>query len=454
VVRAWNDLRDFLAFLEERDELCRVAAEVDPRLEIAAVTDRVSKGAGRGRALLFERVRGHAFAVATNLFGSRQRAAWALGVEDVETIAERLGAELATLSGDAAGRLRELTWRTLNRPSIVPAAPCRECEEEADLRLLPALQAWPRDGGRFLTLPQVFTRHPESGETNCGMYRMQIFDGRRAGLNWRPGSDASRHYAAWRARGERMPVAVALGGDPALTYAAGAPLPPGADEVAYAGILRGAPVSMTPCRESDLLVPAGAEFVLEGYVEPHGEALEGPFGNHTGGYAPAGPVPVFHLATLNRRSRAICPCTVVGPPPMEDCWLAKASERLLLPLLRIDFPAVVDLNYPIETIFHGCALVSARIPAAGGRALLEELRRSELLRSARLLLLLEEGVDVHDPAEAYWQAVNRVDPARDIMVEGGRVAIDATRSRGGPRVVAAAETQRLLNRRWSEYGLD
>ncbi|HEY7744755.1 MAG TPA: UbiD family decarboxylase, partial [Desulfuromonadales bacterium] len=404
--RGWEDLSSFLSCLEDRGELHRIMAEVDPRLEIAAITDRVSKGGGGGRALLFERVRGHRFAVATNLFGSRQRTAWALGVEDLESIGERLTRELAAATGSADERLQTILARPEFAPLPATETPCQELTEPtADFSLLPALQSWPGDGGRFITLPQVFTRDPETGEPNCGMYRMQIFDGSTAGLHWRPGSDAARHHAAWQRRGKRMPVAVALGGDPALTYAAGSPLPAGLDEVAYAGFLRGAPVTMAPCRSCDLEVPAGAEFVLEGYVEPGEERLEGPFGNHTGSYAPPEPCPVFHLTRITHRRDAIFPCTLVGPPPMEDCWLAKAGERLLLPLLRIDFPEIVDLNFPIETIFHGCALLSVRPSAGSGRELLRSLWQSRFFRSSRLLVLLAEEVDVQNPAQVYWQAV-------------------------------------------------
>lgn len=450
-----TDLRAFIRLLEARGELQRVAAEVDPYLEIAAITDCVSKGAGGGRALLFERVRGHRFPVATNLFGSRRRTAWALGVESAETLAARLERELAMVTGSAATRLLSILTRPEFAPLQVAEAACREFKEPAaDFSLLPALQAWPADGGRFLTLPQVFTRDPDTGEGNCGMYRMQIFDSNTAGLHWRPGSDAARHHAAWRRRGETMPVVVAIGGDPVLTYASGVSLPSGIDELAYAGFLRGAPLAMSPCASCDLEAPAAAEFLLEGYVEPFEERLEGPFGNHTGSYAPPAPCPVFRLTTLSRRNEAIYPCTLVGPPPMENCWLAKANERLLLPLLRIDFPEIADLNFPIETAFHGCALLSVRDMAGGGRELLRALWQSRFFRSSRLLVLLGEGVDVQEPAQAYWQVVNRVDPERDVIVEAGRLGIDATRLGPGGRVEAAAETKRLVARRWREYGFE
>jgi 4-hydroxy-3-polyprenylbenzoate decarboxylase len=448
-----TDLRAFMRLLEAHGELQRVGAEVDPQLEIAAITDCVSKGAAGGRALLFERVRGHRFPLAINLFGTPQRTAWALGAETVEVLAERLAQALTTVAGSADERLQSILARPEFAPGRTARPPCREITEAvADFSLLPALQAWPGDGGRFLTLPQVFTHDPETGEGNCGMYRMQIFDGRTAGLHWRPGSDAARHHAAWQRRGEKMPVAIALGGDPALTFAAGAPLPPGVDEIAYAGFLRGSPVAMAPGVDSALRVPAGAEFVLEGYVEPGEGRLEGPFGNHTGSYAPVEPCPVFHLTTLTRRLEAIYPCTLVGPPPMEDCWLAKANERLLLPLLRIDFPQIVDLNFPVETIFHGCALLSVRTEAGGGRELLRALWRSRFFRSTRLLVLLGEGVAVQEPAQAYWQVVNCVDPELDLFIEAGRLGIDATRVAPAGRVAADAATRRLVARRWQEYG--
>jgi 4-hydroxy-3-polyprenylbenzoate decarboxylase len=450
---AWEDLRQFLTFLEERGELQRIAAEVDPHLELAAITDCVSKGAAGGRALLFERVRGHRFPVAINLFGTPQRTAWALGAETVEVLAERLARELATVTGSADERLQSVLARPEFAPIRAEKSPCREIREPvADFSLLPAQWAWPGDGGRFLTLPQVFTHDPETGERNCGMYRMQIFDGRTAGVHWRPGSDAARHHAAWQRRGEKMPVAVALGGDPVLTYAAGAPLPPGVDEIAYAGFLRGSPVAVAPCVNSALTVPAGAEFVLEGYVEPGDARLEGPFGNHTGSYAQAEPCPVFHLTTLAHRRAAIYPCTLVGPPPMEDCWLAKANERLLLPLLRIDFPQIVDLNFPVETVFHGCALLSVRTEAGGGRESVQALWRSRFFRSARPLVLHGEGVAVQEPAQAYWQAVNCVDPEKDLFIEAGRLGIDATKVAPAGRVAADAAPRRLVARRWLEYG--
>jgi 4-hydroxy-3-polyprenylbenzoate decarboxylase len=227
-----------------------------------------------------------------------------------------------------------------------------------------------------------------------------------------------------------MPVVVALGGPPALYVAAAAPLPPGVDETAFAGLLCGEPLAMTPSVTCDLAVPAAADFVLEGVVLPGETRLEGPFGNHTGAYAPAAPAPVFRLTALSRRTDAIYPATVAGPPPMEDCWLAKLIERLFLPLLRVDVPEVVDLNLPVATIFHGCALVSARVAAGEGRELLRRLWRTGLLGRAKLLVLFSDEVDVQQETGAWWQAVNRFDPGSDLVFADGSASTPAV---GGQR---------------------
>lgn len=455
--KCWRDrmdLRQFIDRLESHGELQRIAAEVDPYLEIAAITDRISKAAGGGRALLFERVGGHRVPVAINLFGSRRRSLMALGDTSLVDLIKKLSSELDAATGSGAERLRSVLARPGFTPEQAGDAPWRECAEPAlDFSHLPALQSWPGDAGRFLTLPQVFTCDPDTGERNCGMYRMQIFDERNAGIRWRPGSDAARHYAAWQRRKEkRMPVAVALGGDPALIYGACASLPPGIDEVRYAGFLRGEPLVMAACACGDLAVPASAEFVLEGYVEPDVQMLEGPFGNHTGYYSAPGPCPVFRLVKMYHRRGAIYPCTLVGPPPMENCWLAKLNERLLLPLLRCDFPQIVDINFPTETIFHGCALLSVRQAGEDASSLLRKLWASRYFRFAPMLVLLGEDVDVQNVPQAYWTVVNRIDPARDVIIEAGRVGIDATGAGDGRKVEVAEETNRLVARRWQEYG--
>ncbi len=450
-----GDLREFVRILEERGDLSKVGTEVDPEQEVAAVVNRVSKGRGGGKALIFEKIKESEWPVAVNLFGSLRRTAWALGVEDIQDLDNHLREALAKAGpGTAEERLRRLMAEreVLSIPGY--SAPCREVVENApDLLRLPALKTWPGDGGRFLTLPLIFTRHPKTGAVNCGMYRMQIFDSRTAGLHWRPASGGGLHYSAWSERGEKMPVAVALGGDTALIYAAGAPLPEGVDETAFAGFLRDRPVEMTPSLEG-LNVPASAEFILEGYAEPGETRTEGPFGNHTGYYVPSGPVAVFHLTRMTRRKDPIFPATIVGPPPMEDCFLAKATERLFLPLLQIDFPEVADLNFPLEGIFHGCALIALRQEDSGRSGkLLRDLRQTDLLKASRLLVLLDADVDIRNYSESFWKSINHVDPRRDIIVEDGGLSIDATRKFSWPNVMEDPAVGRKVEARWAEYGL-
>ncbi len=451
-----NDLRDFLALLERRGVLRRITAEVDPLLEIAAITDRVCKRPGGGPALFFAAVRGHGVPVLTNLFGSAQRMAWALGTEKLEDLAARLTHELA-LAGDgaAAQRLQRIAadrrWRSVLRET----APCRQRESAGGFDSLPALQGWPGDGGRFLTLPLVFTCDAETGRSNCGMYRMQIFDARTAALHWGEGSDGARHARSWAAHGERMPVAVALGGDPALIYAAAAPLPPEVAESAFAGWLRGKPLEMVACDSGDLQVPASAEFVLEGYVEPGEVRPEGPFGNHTGFYAPPSPAPVFHLTRLTSRRDPLYPCTVVGPPPMENLSFAAATEILFLPLLQIDFPEVCGWHFIREGAFHGCCLLALRPEAAGqGLALIRRLWETPLFSRSRLLITVDAGLDLHAGDTLLWRLINQIDPGRDLIVSAGRLGVDGTEKTGLPRLSADPATERLVAERWGDYGID
>ena len=451
-----GDIGAFLRLLENRGEVRRIGAEVDPFLEIAAVTDRVCKTGDGGPVLFFEQVKGHAFPVVTNLFGTLRRTAGAFGVDDVEEIAARLAAGLASGEGACAVRLRRLVETPRYLPRKVEAAPCREVIlDEPDLTELPALQNWPQDGGRFLTLPLVFTRDPETGRPNCGMYRVQIFDRFTAALHWGKNSGGALHAAAWAARGERMPVSVALGGPPALIHAASAPLPDEVDEAAFAGFLRGAPVEMVPSLTSDLEVPASAEFVLEGYVEPGEMRSEGPFGNHTGFYAPAAPAPVLRVVRMTRRQHPVYPCTVVGPPPMENRHLALATERIFLPLIQADHPEVADIRFFPEVIFHGCALVAVRPEAAGrGLELIRRLWRTPLLRHSRLLVAVDADLDADACSALLRHIANRVDLAEDMLLKDGKLGIDAMDKGWRRRLRPDADVQRKVAERWQEYGID
>lgn len=444
---AYTDLRGFLARLDAMGELLRVDAEVDPLLEIAEITDRQSKGAD-GKALLFSRVKGSRFPVATNLFGSESRMAAALQVASL-------------------GSLTRLMEELLARPEAAPApvavrrAPCQEVvERDPDLGLYPFLQSWPGDGGRFITLPLVFTGDPDSGALNCGMYRVRIFDSKCAGIRWKERSGGHSHYLKYLKAGRSMPVAIALGGDPALTLAACLPLPEPFDELGCAGYLRGEPVQTVTCLTSALRVPAHAELVIEGFVEPGETRWEGGFGNHTGFYDKGEDVPVLRVTCVTHRGDLIYPATVVGPPPMEDCYLAKAAERLLLPFSRRQCPEIVDITLPLEGIFHGCAVVAIRKSAPGqGRRVLESLRGSGWLKMGKLLVVVDATDAALTLPGAFWQALNGARFPHDLVVADGCLGIDATRKfpeEGGPRELQELRqdpsVSALVERRWREYG--
>ncbi|HEY5512707.1 MAG TPA: UbiD family decarboxylase [Geomonas sp.] len=445
---AYRDLRGFLARLDALGELQRVEAEVDPDLEIARITDRQSKLAGGGKALLFCRVKGSRFPVATNLFGSYARMALALGVADLGALTERME-RLLLLPNDAPP------------PLLVESAPCQEVVQRVpDLASYPFLRSWPGDGGRFITLPLVFTRDPETGTGNCGMYRVRIFDDQNAGIRWKRGSGGFGHHEKYAAARQGMPVAIAVGADPWLTLAATLPLPEPLDELSFAGFLRGEPVEMVRCLSSDLLVPAHAELVVEGYIEPGETRNEGRFGNHTGRYDAGEEVPVLRVSCITHRIDPICQATVVGPPPMEDCFLAKAAERLLLPVSRRQCPEIVDIMQPLEGIFHGCAVVAIRKSAPGqGVRVLESLRDSGWLKRGKLLVVVDATPEALNLEGAFWQALNGARLPRDLVLGDGYLGIDATRKlpeEGGEQEFEELKQDPnisgLVERRWREYG--
>ncbi len=482
---AFRDLREFAAHLEQAGRLRRVAAPVS--LEIAEITDRVSKGpADRNVALLFERVEGFDVPVLVNAFGAADRMAAALGVGQLDELGERVAKLLdLKLPGTFAERLAKLgTLFDLVKagPRRVAQAPCQEVVDTAKPSLagLPILRCWPGDGGRYITLPAVFTRDPRTGQRNVGMYRLQVFDDATLGMHWQTHKGGAEHERVAReiAGTERMPVAIALGGDPALIYAAAAPLPPGVDEVVFAGWLRGEGVELVRCVTNDLEVPAQAEIVLEGWVDPRERRLEGPFGDHTGYYSLARDYPVFHLAAVTRRGRPIYPTTLVGRPPQEDYWLGKASERLFLPIIRLLLPEVVDLNMPAEGVFHNLVIVSIKKRYPGqARKVMTALWGMGLMMLAKTLVVVSEHVNVHDLSEVAWRATGNIDPKRDLVVLegpmddldhaalrhrfGGKLGVDAT-EKGAlddvvqpwpAEIVMTDEIRALVTRRWKDYGL-
>ncbi len=483
----FRDLRDFVAHLERAGRLRRVAAPVSRDLEIAEITDRVSKGpAGQNVALLFERVEGFDMPLLVNTFGAADRMAAALGVAHLDELGERVAKLLdLKLPGTFAERLAKLgSLFDLVKagPKRVAQAPCQELVEtqHPSLAALPALQCWPSDGGRYITLPGVFTRDPRTGARNVGMYRLQVFDDRTLGMHWQTHKGGAEHHrvAQETETSTRMPVAIALGGDPAMIYAASAPLPPGVDEVVFAGWLRGEGVELVRCVTQDLEVPAQAEVVLEGYVDPPEQRLEGPFGDHTGYYSLARDYPVFHLTAVTRRARPIYPTTIVGRPPQEDYWLGKASERLFLPIIRMMLPEVVDINMPAEGVFHNLVIVSVRKRYPGhARKVMTALWGMGLLMLAKTIVVVSEHVNVHDLSEVAWRATGNIDPRRDLMILegpmddldhaalrhrfGGKLGVDATEKSALDDIVQpwpeeirmSDEVRARVTRRWKDYGL-
>ncbi len=485
----FRDLRAFAAHLEQAGRLRRVSVPVSRDLEIAEITDRVSKGpADRNVALLFENVDGSAMPVLVNAFGAPDRMAAALGVGRLDELGERVATLLdLKLPGTFAERLAKLgTLFDLVKagPRRVTQAPCQEVVETANpsLAALPALRCWPGDGGRYITLPGVFTRDPRTGARNVGMYRLQVFDDRTLGMHWQTHKGGAEHHRLMEelrgAEPHRMPVAIALGGDPAMIYAASAPLPPGVDEVVFAGWLRGEGVELVRCVTNDLEVPAQAEIVLEGYVEPGERRVEGPFGDHTGYYSLAREYPVFHLTAVTRRARPIYPTTLVGRPPQEDYWLGKATERLFLPIIRMMLPEVVDINMPAEGVFHNLVIVSIKKRYPGhARKVMAALWGMGLMMLAKTIVIVSEHVNVHDLSEVAWRATGNIDPRRDLMILegpmddldhaalrhrfGGKLGVDATEKSALDDIVQpwpdeiamSPEIRERVTRRWKDYGL-
>ncbi|HHW60424.1 MAG TPA: menaquinone biosynthesis decarboxylase [Syntrophomonadaceae bacterium] len=482
---AYKDLREFIYRLEQEGELKRIKAEVDPVLEITEITDRVSKA--YGPALLFENVRGSDMPVLINAFGSPQRMAMSLQVNQLDDIADEIMALLGIADQIPEGFLDKI--RLLPRlkelssffPRMVRKGACQEIVQyEPRLSEIPVLQCWPQDAGRFITLPQVYTHDPISGKRNVGMYRLQVYDDSTTGMHWHVHHDGAENFRLSRQAGkEKIEVAVALGGDPAITYAATAPLPKDIDELIFAGFLRKKPVDLVKCKTIAMEVPADAEIVLEGYVDPEETRLEGPFGDHTGYYSLADYYPVFHLTCITRRKDAIYPTTIVGKPPQEDCYMALATERIFLPLLKLQLPEVIDMHLPMEGVFHNCVIVSIKKSFPGhARKVMNSLWGMGQMMFAKYIIVVDADVNVQNVSEVMWKVFNNVDPRRDTMIVdgplevldhsaplplyGSKMGIDATKkwieeghTRQWPEdIVMSREIIEQVTRRWSEYGFE
>ncbi|GFE62051.1 UbiD family decarboxylase [Geobacter sp. AOG2] len=459
-----HNLRQFLALLEERGELSRIRVEADPVLEIAAITDRVCKQPDGGRALLFLRPKGSSFPVATNLFGSLRRVCLALGVDRLDLLTERMAALLAPVPELGVARL---DLQIASQPQFSRFAPVAGQDADLvtmatpDLCRFPFLQSWPGDGAgeghpRYITLPQVFTAAPDGTSPNCGMYRCQVRGPRELAVRWHPASGAARHFEHYRRRSEPMPVAICLGGPPAALFSALLPLPGDLDEMTFAGFLRSVPLALAACGSLPLRVPAGCEAVIEGYADPRETVMEGPFGNHTGFYAPPGSAALVRVTAISLRPEPVIPATLVGPPPMEDCWMAKAWERLLLAFVRRLSPAVADICFPLEWVFHQSAIISLENPHPGVvREIAGSLWRTPWFGAARLLVFVDAATGAADLSRAAWRGINLVDAGHDLIRDesGTRLALDATGSRL-PRqpVVTDEAVEEQVARRWREYG--
>jgi len=451
-------LGDFVAALDRAGELTRIAHPVAARLELCEISDRVMKSPGGGSALLFEHVvrddgTRSPYPVAINLFGSMRRMAMALGVTDLDAVGRRITELLELKVPDGLVAKLALIPRLLEVAKFPPRVrggtpPCQATvwrDDEVDLSRLPVLTCWPDDGGPYITLPMVVSRDPVRGLRNVGMYRVQVLGPRTLAMHWQRHKVGAAHWRVMAERGETMPVCIAIGADPASIYAASAPLPPTVDEFLFAGFLRGAPVSLARAVTNDLEVPAEAEFVIEGYIDP-GEALvtEGPFGDHTGFYSEADLYPAVHVTAITTRRDPLYATTIVGRPPMEDFYLGHATERIFLPLLRLTVPEIVDYHMPAEGIFHNLVFVSIDKQYPGqAQKVMNALWGQGLMSLAKVIVVLDRDVNVRDPAEAWWVALNNIDPERDVrftmgpidvldhasraFTYGSKMGIDATR---------------------------
>jgi 4-hydroxy-3-polyprenylbenzoate decarboxylase len=521
---AYEDLRQWIAALDRAGELKKIRTEVDPILEITEITDRVSKNAGP--ALLFQNIQGHSgHQVLINQFGSAQRMNMALEVSSLDEVADRIRTFMDVKSPqgflDKVKMLPMLAEMGKFFPKTVSTGACKEVirRDNFSLDWFPILQCWPKDAGRFITLPCIITRDPSTGKRNVGCYRMQVYDARSAGMHWQRQKIGAEHYremlrrsasservgtdALTRPAGRspavdimartsggsqlpegklpagRMEVAVAIGTDPALTFSSIVPAPPDIEEYLIAGFLRQKPVELVKCETVDLEVPASAEIVLEGHVHLDELRTEGPFGDHTGFYSLADLYPVFHLSCITHRKDPIYSTTIVGKPPMEDGWMGKAVERIFLPLMKLTIPELVDINLPIEGIFHNLMIVSIKKSYPGqARKVMNAIWSLGQAMFTKCIIVVDEDVNVQDIGEVTLKALNHIDPERDIQFTlgpvdsldhasrlpnyGSKMGVDATRkwaSEGFTRpwpdeILMDKKTKALVDKKWKELGIE
>ena len=478
----YKDLREFIEVLDKKGLLKRVKTQVSAELEITEILDRVVKK--NGPALLFENVKGSKIPVFANAFGTMERMCLALEVNDLDEIGSRiqklLEFEAPKSIWEGIKMLPMVAELTSFPPKHVKSGPCKEVilREDFSLDDFPVLKCWPEDGGRFITLPLVFTKNQNNGRQNVGMYRMQVYDGKTTGMHWHIHKHGARDYADAKNNG-KIEVAVAIGADPSIVYSATAPLPDNIDEMMFAGFLRKKNVELVKCETADLFVPAHAEIILEGYVDSKERRTEGPFGDHTGYYSLADEFPVFHITCITHRKNPIYNATVVGIPPMEDAYLGKATERIFLPLIKAQLPEIVDINLPIEAVFHNLCIVSIkkRYPGQAKKVMFALWGMGQMM-FAKTIIVLDDDVNVQDMREVLWATTTRYDPAKDVTIIdraptdtldhaspisnlGSKMGIDATRksvdegfNREWPEALKMDEkVKKKIDGLWRELGL-
>lgn len=425
----YKNLQEFIRALDAAGELKTITRPVSHYLEISKLTDAESKSPNGGRALYFQSVKGSPFPAATNLFGSPKRIGMALGVDNLDRLGDKIRALIETSPPKTFREMIGLLPIALSMTRFFPRLsksgkpPCQEVVltgDDVDLSILPVLHCWPKDAGRFVTLPMVFTKSLSSGKRNVGMYRLQIFDRKTTGMHWHVHKDGSNYAGEYRRAGKRMPVAVAIGADPAAIYAATAPMPRNVDEMILAGFIRNKPVALAKCLTVDMEVPADAEFVLEGYVDPDEMRLEGPFGDHTGYYSLADDYPVFHVTAITHRQSPVYCATLVGRPPMEDCYLAKATERMFLPLLQTAFPEILDYWLPWEGVFHNIVIVSIRKEyPMHAQKVMSGLWGQGQMSFCKAIVVTDEDTDPKNPEQVLASLVSRFDIMSDVVHSQG-----------------------------------
>ncbi len=487
-----DTLGEFISAIEAAGELVRIKEPVRAKLELTEITDRVSKQPGGGKALLFEHVilddgSRSPYPVGINLFGSMSRMALSLGVQSLDEHGARITKLLDLKVPEGMLGKLSLLPRLLEVSKFPPRTkggtpPCQEVVwrgDEIDLGKLPVITCWPEDGGPYITLPMVISKDPKRGIRNVGMYRVQVMSKNTVAMHWQRHKVGAAHWREMAERGEKMHVVIAIGADPASVYSASAPLPPTVDEFIFAGFLRKAPVHLAKAVSCDLEVPAEAEFVIEGYIDPREPLVtEGPFGDHTGFYSEADLYPLVHVTAVTMRKNPVYATTIVGRPPMEDFYLGHATERIFLPLLKLTTPEIVDYHMPAEGIFHNLVFVSIKKEFPGhAYKVMSALWGAGLMSLAKMLVIVDDWVNVRNPQEAWWVALNNIDPERDARFSmgptdvldhssrafsyGSKIGFDGTRkwpeegfTRNWPPVIEMdAATKAKVDAMWPKLGL-